>query len=278
MPVTFNQEEITAVDVGDGTYMQTLIDDAITSDDNINLRRWKIQPGGNMAINVPNTDLCWMQILDGATDLSGTHGNHKLTNVHLVVLPPGFQGTLYSKLGAILLHASVPNAARFDPTFAVKPPPFGCVDWTEEPVLNAEHDSRKRIYFVTPKMFETKALAGELIIYPPNTKASNHHHEGAEHFQYIIKGSGTVFLDGKPHPIRANDVIYNYERELHYFATEDEEMVFVEFFVPGEFKTVWATNEPICAWLPTNRNIKGGTPARHIGAHSSIETVKSSDI
>ena len=278
MPVIFNQDDITAVEAGSDVFVQTLLDDKTTSNDNVRLQRWRINAGGSMPVVVADTDLTCVQVLDGEVDLDGTQGHHRLSNVHLVVLPPGFSGTFTSKTGAVLLNAEVPDAARFDPAFAVNPPSFGCVDWTEEPVLNAEHDARKRIYFVTPKMFGTKALAGELIIYPPGTEASNHHHEGAEHFQYIIKGSGTVFSNEEPHQIRANDVIYNYERERHYFSCDDEEMLFVEFFVPGEFKTIWADNAPICAWLPTGKNIKGGTPVREIGAHSSEDIEKPADV
>ena len=278
MPVIFNQEDIPLIEAGNGAFVQTLLDDKTTSNDNVRLQRWRIEPGGSMPVTVADTDLTWVQVLEGEVDLNGTQGHNALSNVHLAVLPPAYSGTLASENGAILLHAEVPDAARFDPAFAVSPPSFGYVDWTEEPVLNAEHDARKRIYFVTPKMFGTKALAGELIIYPPGTEASNHHHEGAEHFQYIIRGSGTVFSNEEPHQIRADDVIYNYERERHYFSCDDEEMLFVEFFVPGEFKTIWADNAPICAWLPTGKNIKGGTPVREIAAHSSEDIEKPADV
>ncbi len=279
MPVIFNQEDIVAVEIGQHAFAQTLLDDKTTSNDNIRLQRWQIRPGGSIPVTVTNIDLTWLQVLEGNVNLSGTKGPLSLSNVHLVVLPPDFSGTLTSKSGAVLLHAKVPDAARFDPAFSVTPPPFGCIDWTLEPVLNSEHDARKRIYFITPKLFGTKALAGELIIYPPGTEASNHHHEGAEHFQYIIKGKGTVFSNEEPHQIRTGDVIYNYEKERHYFRCgRDEEMLFVEFFVPGEFKTIWEDNSPICAWLPTGKNITGGTPIRKIAAHSSKTIEKPVDV
>jgi hypothetical protein len=46
-------------------------------------------------------------------------------------------------------------------------------------------------------------------------------------------------------------------------------MVFVEFFVPGEYKTIWAPGAAVCTWLPTGRDIQGQKPAREIQAHSS---------
>jgi len=38
---------------------------------------------------------------------------------------------------------------------------------------------------------------------------------------------------------------------------------------PQDVDTIWLDNEPVCAWLPTGKNIKGGDPVRHIAAHSS---------
>ncbi len=83
-------------------------------------------------------------------------------------------------------------------------------------MLNSEHDARKRIYLVTPKLFGTKAVKGEMIIYPPGTAAANHHHEGAEHFMYVLRGRGTVYANEKPFPVRKGDVIYYPDRERHY--------------------------------------------------------------
>jgi len=44
---------------------------------------------------------------------------------------------------------------------------------------------------LTPKLFGTKAVKGEMIIYPPGMAAANHHHVGAEHFMYVLRGRGT---------------------------------------------------------------------------------------
>ena len=135
-------------------------------------------------------------------------------------------------------------------------------------MLDSEHDARKRIYLVTPKLFGTKAVKGEMIIYPPGTAAANHHHEGAEHFMYVLRGRGTVYANEKPFPVRKGDVIYYPDRERHYLeAASDEELVFAEFFAPAEFKTIWVNETQICAWLPTGRDIRGRSAcARDQGA------------
>src|SRR5664279_1961333 len=90
------------------------------------------------------------------------------------------------------------------------------VAWIQ--VLDGEHDARKRIYLVTPKMFGTKVVKGEMIIYPPGTAAANHHHEGAEHFMYVLRGHGTVYANEKPFAVRKGDVIYYPDLERHYLS------------------------------------------------------------
>jgi quercetin dioxygenase-like cupin family protein len=164
------------------------------------------------------------------------------------------------------------HAARFDPQMKTTPPQMRIVDWTQEPVLDSEHDARKRIYMVTPKLFGTHAIKGEMIIYPAGTKAANHHHEGAEHFMYVLKGSGTAWANEEPFSVRKGDLIWYADRERHFLKSDDAaEMRFVEFFVPGVFKTTWAPGASVCTWTPTGRNIAGGTAARAIAHHRADE-------
>jgi quercetin dioxygenase-like cupin family protein len=162
----------------------------------------------------------------------------------------------------------VPDAQRFDPDINDMPRVLRHTDWTREPILESEHDARKRIYMATPALAGTNAFKGEMITYPPGTAAPEHHHVGAEHFQYIISGRITALLDGDRQELEAGDVLYNYEHELHTFINEsDAEAVFVEFFVPGPCETVWSPGANVCAWLPTGIDSEGRKPAREIAYH-----------
>ena len=283
MPIIFNQDSTPAIARGDTVAVQRLIDSSVATRDQVRLERWRMAEGSAADITVRPGDIAWIEVLDGHAELSGSvaaqnFGTHSLSNVHLAFLPGGFAGRVTSTRGAVILRAEVPDAARFDPAFATSPPGFRVVDWSEEPVLDSEHDARKRIYFVTPRLFATKALSGEMIIYPPGTAAANHYHEGAEHFQYVVRGRGSVISDGTPHQLRAGDIVWNHERECHYFiAGPDDEFVFVEFFVPGTFKTIWVDDAPICTWAPTGRNIKGGKASRDIARHSTADSSSEPD-
>ena len=67
------------------------------------------------------------------------------------------------------------------------------IDWRDEPVLQSEHDARKRIYIVTPKMFGIKAIRGEMIIYNRAPSARCTAHRGGAHFMFFLAGRGHCY-------------------------------------------------------------------------------------
>ncbi|MBI2714203.1 MAG: cupin domain-containing protein [Rhizobiales bacterium] len=279
MATIFNQSTVALTPAGNGAARQPLLTEARVPDSGILLDRLTLDRGGEARLAVPATSVAWIQPLDGQALLTHDDSHQTLTDAHVAFLPPGFAATISSAGGAAFLYGEIPDAGRFDAGFKQSPPPFRLADWTREPVLDSEHDARKRIYLVTPKLFGTKAVKGEMIIYPPGTAAANHHHEGAEHFMYVLRGRGTVYANEKPFPVRQGDVIYYPDRERHYLeAAADEELVFAEFFAPAEFKTIWVDESQICAWLPTGRDIRGRLPAREIKAHSSAEVLSPGDV
>lgn len=269
MPIHFNVNDVAAQRVANGVWRQPLLNGERIPDIKFRLDRIALDAAAQFELSVAGTDLAWFQVLEGELKFRGPQGEHRLTDGHVVFLPPAFKGTLASDAGAAFLLALVPDTVRLDPEFAVKPPAFRVVDWTNEPLLESKHDARKRVYLVTPALFGTQAIKGEMIIYPPRTEAPKHHHVGAAHFMYFLKGGGTAFADDKPFAVRGGDVVYYRDREWHALKSgEDGEMVFSEFFVPAGAKTVWAEPEKACTWMPTGKNIKGGKPSREIREHS----------
>ena len=184
MAITFNEASVAPQAIGRGVARQRLLTEARVPGTRIFLDRLTLEPGASIEVSVTAQDLAWFQMLEGAAVLHHASGSEDLGREHIAFLPPEFRATLTSAQGAVLLYATVPDAVRLDADFAQHPPQLRVVDWTREPVLDSEHDARKRIYVVTPKLFGTQAVKGEMIIYPPGTQASNHHHEGAEHFMY----------------------------------------------------------------------------------------------
>ena len=279
MATIFNENTVAAEPVDDGTARQRLLTRARVAGTRILLDRLTLAPGATARLSVPVQGLAWFQMLEGEATLARGASTETLTDANVVFLPPGFSADIASRGGAALLYGAVPDAARLDPNLTKNPPAFRVVDWTREPVLDSEHDARKRIYLVTPKLFGTKAVKGEMIIYPPGTMAANHHHVGAEHFMYVLRGRGTVYANERPFAVAKGDVIYYPDLERHYLeAAPDEELVFAEFFAPGEFTTVWMDESQICTWTPTGRDIRGQIPAREIKAHSSADVLSPGDV
>lgn len=279
MATIFNESSVAAEPVGKGVGRQHLLTRARVPGTGILLDRLTLAAGSDMKLTVPATSAAWIQVLEGQASLDRGNARDNLSDAHVAFLPPGFSGALSTARGVAILYGEIPDAAGIDPGFATSPPPYRLADWTREPVLDSEHDARKRIYLVTPKLFATKAVKGEMIIYPPGTAAANHHHEGAEHFMYVLRGRGTVYANETPHAVRKGDVIYYPDRERHYLeAAADDELVFAEFFAPAEFRTIWVDESQICAWLPTGRDIQGRAPVREIKAHSSAETLSPQDV
>jgi len=289
MAITFNESSVAGEPLGIGVRRQRLLTEARVAGTQILLDRLSLSADASASFEIGPRSLGWFQMLGGAAvleadvvegpdaglaaGLATAAGAHvPLGDSHVVFLPPGFRGTLASAAGAQVLFAEVPSAADLDPKLASAPPPLRVIDWKREPVLDSEHDARRRIYLVTPGLFGTTAIKGEMIIYPPGTCAANHHHEGAEHFMYMLKGHGVAHANEQPFPVRAGDIVWFADRERHFFISDgDEDMVFVEFFAPGAYRTVWAPGASVCTWVATGRDIGGAAPVREVRSHSSAD-------
>ncbi len=279
MALIVNQADIVGRLAGNAAQRQSLLSNERVPGTAILLDRLSLSAGGQMQLSAPATSVAFLQTLEGEATLAGSGENVTLGTSHVACLPPSFSGILNSAQPSAFLYGEIPQAGRFDANFAKEPPRFRVSDWTREPVLDSEHDARKRIYLITPKLFGTKAVKGEMIIYPPGTAAANHHHEGAEHFMYVLRGRGTVYANERPFSVRTGDLIYYPDRERHYLeAAPNEELVFAEYFAPAEFRTIWVDEGQICTWLPTGRDIKGRMPVREIRAHSSAEVANPADV
>lgn len=267
MPVIVRGSETVAKSVGDGISVAMLLSPENTGSDHVLLDLVTLAGGAALEMALDDGAMGWLQVLDGVGTLAGFDA--PLNAEGITYLPLGYAGAFTATAEATrLLRATVPAAVRFDADVAATPDVPRTADWTREPVLKSEHDARSRIYMATRGLTGTEAYRGEMIRYPAGTAAPAHHHEGAEHFQYVMTGTGTAVLAGEEHSLSAGDVLYNYENEVHSFYNDhDDEFSFVEFFVPGGCKTVWAPGAEVCAWVPTGADIKGRPPARDIAYH-----------
>lgn len=243
-----------------------LLDHALTKSDACEVARIRIPAGRSFRRKTGSDEIAWFMVLEGR----GRLGAQEIGASHAALALPGTDVAIEASDDLDLLWTRVPKAERFDAGLASLDPGLRVVDWGREPVLQSEHDARTRVYMATPGLVGTGAIKAEMIAYPPGTAAPEHHHEGAEHFQFVLSGHGTAVLSGSRQALGPGDVLYNFENERHYFFTDpdaDADFVFVEFFIPGHCRTVWAPEAKACAWLPTGRDSAGNPPSREIGHH-----------
>ena len=175
-----------------------------------------------------------------------------MSDTHSAFLPPVFSGSLSTKTGASMLRARIPNGGDGDH------PRLVVVNWAREPVFRSDRDARKRVALVTDEMCSTKAVKIEMVIYPAGTGAASHHQEGATSFMYVMSGRGTATTKEQSFSLAKDDLIYFPHREQRAIrAAADSEIRFLAFYVPGEFKTVWANPGDASAWRSTGLDING---------------------
>jgi quercetin dioxygenase-like cupin family protein len=270
MAIHFNQSTISPIVTADGVARQPLLNKQRVPDILFELDRLTISPGGHKALAILPDELAWFQMIDGIAIMHTAGRKLPVTANHIGLLPPGFEGTLASDTSATLLLALVPDVGKLDPNIRTDPPPFRVIDWQDEPLLQSEYDARKRIYIVTPKMFGTRAIRGEMIIYPPGTECPVHHHQGGAHFMFFLTGKGICYAGADQIiAVRPGDVVYYQDLEPHWVkGGTDGDLIFSEFFVPSAVATVWADPAKVCTWIPTGVNHRGGRPSRIIEKHA----------
>ena len=267
MTLLIRGTKIAKYEVSDGVSQKLLLNRLETGDSRLEIKKISLNAKANFELTLEQNSLNWLHGLTPGLAVD----THKFDIQSLIVLNGGTK-IIIENVGdteAELLFCAVPKVSRY--LSQSEPIPFDnhLVDWSVEPVLVSEFDSRKRIYLASPGLWQgVSCVKGEMIIYPHGGAAPLHHHEGAEHFQYIMAGSGIVTFNETEHVVEKGDILYFFENELHAFVNkEPEEFVFAEFFVPGTYKTIWPKDTNIGTWLPTGKDINGRKASRHIEKH-----------
>ena len=116
MPVILNQDDVPAEVFSGGVRRQRLIDSNQVENSVCLFDRLTIEPGGGLAFCVPRSGVAWGQVLQGKVTF-GKKGqdDYSLSASSAAFFPPGFEGSLHSSSGAVLIVLSIPDAARLDP-------------------------------------------------------------------------------------------------------------------------------------------------------------------
>lgn len=242
----------------------SLLNEKNVPDKRVTLDQIKVSENQKFNLTSPPNGLIWFHVLKGflkSTDKS-------FDDSQMTLITSGFSLDLLAINESELLIGTVQDATIYEKDFKEQTKPIVSFDWTKEPVLRAEHDSRERIYLASKGLLATEVIKGEMITYPKGASGGAHHHEGAHHFQFVLKGEGVAVLEGKEFSLSVGDVLYNLENEVHYFYNkQDSDFVFIEYFIPGESKTVWQPDANVCGWVPTGIDSQGRKPSRDLSYH-----------
>ena len=216
--------------VSKGVSHKLLLNRHETGDSRLEIKKYIVDSEAEIELNLENDSLSWFHALTEGIKIDSV----TLDQQSLLVLK-GNNKTVIQNSGfstAEILLCTVPKVSRFLGEGEAIPFKTHSVDWSVEPVLLSQFDSRKRIYLASPGLWQgLSCVKGEMIIYPKGGTAPLHHHENAEHFQYIMEGTGTVTFENSEHIVEKGDILYFFENEVHAFENKDaDEFVFAEFF------------------------------------------------
>jgi quercetin dioxygenase-like cupin family protein len=263
MVIAFNQKSVSAQPAEPGAVRQRLLTEERVKGTNVLLDRVTLKAGATVRYEASPKSAIWLQLLEGEATLKSVY-TAQMSHAHSAFLPPRLNAILSTDKGATLLRIEVLDGERTDPSFSIRSPLFTVTNWMREPVLKSERDGRKRISLVTESLCGMKAFKAEMVIYPSGTTApTSYHHVGADSFMYFLNGDGTAWANEQPFPVHQGDFVYFPDREWHHLkAADDNEMRFLVFYVPGEYKTVGADPSKTAAWRSTGRDISGGETAQ----------------
>jgi hypothetical protein len=256
MFVALNQSSVPAEAVQPGVTRQRLLAGDHGESPGVAFERLTLAAGATLRCDTPDKALDWLYLLAGEARLVGSV-DAKVAEGHSATLPPRFETSLSTAGGASLLRVSIADIARFDRGFLDRQPHFMLIDWTEEPVLAAERDGRKRVALVAPGLCDTAAIRIDMLVYAAGDISPSHRYEGAVTLIYILEGSGAAVTHGSM-ALRQDDLVGFADGETRQFKAQGGKLRFLQFFVPGTFKTAWSDPGAATGWRPTGLNINGG--------------------
>ena len=186
-------------EVRKGVSHKLLLNRHETGDSRLEINKYIVDSEAEIELNLEKDSLSWFHAL-----IEGIKVDSVTLDKQSLLVLKGDNKTVIQNSGssiAEILLCTVPKVSRFLGAGEAIPFKKHSIDWSVEPVLLSEFDSRKRIYLASPGLWQgLSCVKGEMIIYPKGGTAPLHHHENAEHFQYIMEGTGTCLLYTSPSP------------------------------------------------------------------------------
>jgi len=85
---------------------------------------------------------------------------------------------------------------------------------------------------IAPKTFLAQTMGLDYIQIPPNSAAEEHRHINSDNVILILRGTGTIILNGSQHEVRAGDRVMIPRAVWHGFRTSGESLEFISAQMP----------------------------------------------
>ena len=175
----------------DGNFAHVvLLKEEETGNSRLNVSTEYIRKGSKASLENSNSEISCVQILLG----DGYCENNYVSKTHVLFVSHNFKTVFTANEDTVILKTVVKDFKRYEQFNNEPSRGIRVINWHDEPVLQSEHDARQRVYIATKNLLGTYAIKGEIIIYPPRTKAPLHYHVGAGHAASTVERGGILVL------------------------------------------------------------------------------------
>jgi quercetin dioxygenase-like cupin family protein len=126
----------------------------------------------------------------------------------------------------------------------------------QEPYFLSRIPGRRRVFLVGKDRCNSTHLKADTVTYFPGAEGGEHYHK-SESFIYIIEGECDVKINGRPHHLKKDTMVYLEPGERHFIKnTGKSDMTMLEAFAPqSESASIWTDPKAPHDWIKFERGI-----------------------
>ena len=150
MALIIKSDQVTGSDFVPGVLQKLLLEKEKTGQERLQIKQFEFLEEIQFDFKTEEGSLSWLMPLTSNLKYNGLD----LDKNALLILPPNFSLKIEGRVGEKFIVFSALEVERFMTNYDQMPLDIKCVDWSVEPVLLSEFDSRKRINLASPVLWD----------------------------------------------------------------------------------------------------------------------------
>ncbi len=124
----------------------------------------------------------------------------------------------------------------------------------EEPYFVSKVPGRERVFLIGKERCNSTYLKADTVTYAPGAIGGEHHHK-SESFIYVIEGDCEIRINGTPHRIGKETMVYLDPGDKHYIKNVGKtNMIMLEAFAPqADAASIWTDPKAPHDWIKVDR-------------------------